>query len=574
MAYEELIWQIGGQQGEGIDSAGDLLASTFNRLGYYLYGYREFSSRIKGGHTHYRLRISHKPVGALSHNLHLLLALDEESLKADDQALAPDGIVLADLHLAQNTTTPLQHRVVPAPISALAQEQGNKMVRNVVALGMSLAMMGIDLVQGQEAVQKRFGQKNEQMLTMNLNALAAGYRWADENGFNRRFALSPANGKSRLFMIGNQAAALGALMAGCRFVAAYPITPASEVMEYLARHLPGLGGMVVQTEDEIAAITMALGAAYAGARTLTATSGPGLSLMTEAIGLSGMTETPVVIIDAQRAGPSTGMPTKHEQSDLLSAIFGTHGEIPKIVMTPCSVEQYFDQTVRAFNLAEYYQCPVIVLSDVALSLSKQTVEPFRAAQVQINRGSLAINRAVLDEHELYGRYTFTEDGISPRTFPGMPDGIHQVTGLEHDQAGLPTENPAIRTAMMDKRMGKLPSLLSDSSFYSGPPEPDYLLVGYGSSYGPVAEARSMLELDGLKVGHLQLKIVWPFPVAEIEPYLNRAQKIYVVENNSTGQLQSLIDMYSPYDRKLTPIRKYDGRPFIPLEIYQAAMEVL
>ncbi|WP_366924662.1 2-oxoacid:acceptor oxidoreductase subunit alpha [Metallumcola ferriviriculae] len=566
--YHELVWQIAGQQGEGIDSTGDVLASALNGQGYYLYGYREFSSRIKGGHTQYRLRISHNPVGAISHKLHILIALDQQSFTTREHALVPEGLLITDEDLdIGNTRT--RHNVVVAPLAKLAEEQGNRIVRNMVALGVSAAVMNMDPEVFSERLRDRFGKKGDAIVNLNIGAVKAGYHWAVDAGLSGRLPLKPGDGNSRLFMIGNHAAALGAVMGGCRFLAAYPITPATEIMEYLSRTLPDVGGVVVQTEDEIAAVTMAIGAAYAGARAITSTSGPGVSLMAEAIGLAGMTETPIVIVDAQRAGPSTGLPTKHEQSDLLSAILGTHGEIPKVVMTPNTVSECFYQTARAFNIAEKYQCPVIVLSDVALSLGKQTVEPFDVTKLKVFRGKLLDEpEETLEPGALFQRYAFTQSGLSPRTIPGTRDGIHKVTGLEHDETGMPTESPALRIAMMDKRLTKIPDMLPNSTHYQGPAQPDYLLVGYGSTFGAIDEARQMLEDEGFAVGHLQLKIVWPFPIAEMDFNMEGAKNIFIIENNATGQLQHLLNMFSPYDRKTMPIRKYDGRPFMPLEIYE------
>lgn len=566
-SYNELVWQISGQQGEGINAAGDILASVLNQTGYYLYGYREFASRIKGGHTHYRLRISKVSVGAISHKLHLLIAMDQKALDVQEHYLVPDSIVLADNNLnAENTK--MRHNVIKAPMTTLALEQGNKIVKNLVCLGMSIAIMDLQLPLFEENIYRRFQRKGPAAVETNLNALKAGHNWALENDLAGKLSLNEGDGKQRLFLLGNQAAAMGAIMAGCRFLPAYPITPATEIMEYMSKYLPELGGAVVQTEDEIAAITMAIGAGYAGARAMTATSGPGLSLMTEAIGLSGMTEVPVVVIDAQRGGPSTGLPTKHEQSDLLSAIFGTHGEIPKIVMTPTSVSYCFYQTIRAFNLAEKYQCPVIVLTDVALSLGKQSVDLFNLEDVKVERGKLLFDMGEYqDEGVLFQRYAFTPSGVSARSVPGTPEGVHQVTGLEHDETGLPSEDRALRTAMMDKRLSKIPDLLPGSTHYYGPANPDYLLIGYGSTYGPIAEACSMLTKDGVSVGHLQLLIVWPFPIAEMDLNMDSAKGIFIIENNATGQLLRLLNMFSPYDRKTKSIRKYNGRPFVPIEIY-------
>ncbi len=270
--------------------------------------------------------------------------------------------------------------------------------------------------------------------------------------------LEESDRKKRLYMIGNDAIALGAIAAGARLMAAYPITPSSEIMEYLIKSLPDFGGTVVQTEDEIAAISMVIGANFGGVRALTASAGPGLSLMTEAIGLSGMTETPAVIVDTQRGGPSTGLPTKQEQSDINAMIYGTHGEIPKIVIAPSTVEECFYDTIQAFNLADRYQCPVILLSDLALSLGKQTVEPLDYDRIQIDRGELVTDSEELKElenSELFKRYELTEEGISPRVLPGVKNGLHHVTGVEHDETGRPSELALNRKKMMEKRLRKL-----------------------------------------------------------------------------------------------------------------------
>ena len=278
--------------------------------------------------------------------------------------------------------------------------------------------------------------------------------------------LDKADGQKRLFMIGNDAIALGAIAGGCRFMAAYPITPASEIMEYLIKKLPALGGAVIQTEDEIAAATMAIGANYGGVRAITASAGPGLSLKMEAIGLSGMTETPLVIVDTQRGGPSTGLPTKQEQSDLMAMIYGTHGEIPKIVLAPSTVQEAFYDTAEAFNLAEEYQCPVIILSDLQLSLGKQTVEPLEFDKVEIRRGKLITEDLPEIENKGYfKRYEVTEDGVSPRVIPGVKNGIHHVTGVEHDETGKPSESAVNRNLQMDKRFRKVEKIKFDTPVY-------------------------------------------------------------------------------------------------------------
>ena len=378
-------------------------------------------------------------------------------------------------------------------------------------------------------------------------------------------------------MIGNDAIAMGALAGGARFMAAYPITPASEIMEYLIKHLPKFGGTVIQTEDEIAACTMAIGANYAGVRSLTASAGPGLSLMMEAIGLSGITETPLVIVDTQRGGPSTGMPTKQEQSDLMAMIYGTHGEIPKIVVAPSTVQEAFYDTVEAFNLAEEYQCPVIVLSDLQLSLGKQTVEPLDFSKVELRRGKLVQEELPdMTDKSYFKRYEVTDDGISPRVIPGMKNGIHHVTGVEHDETGKPSESAANRVAQMDKRMRKIESVNFKNPLYISAEheEPELLFVGFNSTRGVIEEVMNRLEAEGVKVNHVHVRLIHPFPSTEILPYIEKAKKVVVIENNATGQLANLMKMNVGHAQKITKILKYDGNPFLPNEVYTTCKELV
>ncbi len=387
--------------------------------------------------------------------------------------------------------------------------------------------------------------------------------------------LEKADGQKRLFMIGNDAIALGALAGGCRFMAAYPITPASEIMEYLIKQLPPLGGAVIQTEDEIAAVTMAIGANYGGVRAITASAGPGLSLKMEAIGLSGITETPLVIVDTQRGGPSTGLPTKQEQSDLMAMIYGTHGEIPKIVMAPSTVQEAFYDAAEAFNLAEEYQCPVILLTDLQLSLGKQTVDPLDYSKVEIRRGKL-LQGELPETTGYFKRYEVTEDGVSPRVIPGMKYGVHHVTGVEHDETGKPSEAAANRDAQMDKRFRKIENVKFNTPVYKNAPheEADLLIIGFNSTRGAIEEAVTRLEKDGLKVNHAHIRLIHPFPTDELLPLVNSAKKIAVVENNATGQLANIIKMNVGNIDKINKVLKYNGNPFLPHEVYTKCKELL
>jgi 2-oxoglutarate ferredoxin oxidoreductase subunit alpha len=322
---------------------------------------------------------------------------------------------------------------------------------------------------------------------------------------------------------------------------------------------------------------MAIGANYAGARTFTASAGPGLSLMMEAIGLSGITEQPLVIVDTQRGGPSTGLPTKQEQSDLMAMIYGTHGEIPKVVMAPSTVQEAFYDTIEAFNIAEEYQCPVILLTDLQLSLGKQTVEPLDYSNIEIRRGKLQTEELPEIENKGYfKRFEVTKDGVSPRVIPGMKNGIHHVTGVEHDETGKPSESAGNRIDQMDKRLRKLNSMQFKNPVHKNiqHENPDVLLVGFISTRGTIEEAIVRLEADGVKVNHAQIRLIHPFPTEEMLPLVEAAKKVIVVENNATGQLASLLKMNVGHANKISSLLKYDGNPFLPHEIHTRSKELI
>ncbi|MDQ1146667.1 2-oxoglutarate ferredoxin oxidoreductase subunit alpha [Bacillus sp. SORGH_AS 510] len=574
----QLSWKVGGQQGEGIESTGEIFAIALNRLGYYLYGYRHFSSRIKGGHTNNKIRVSTTEVRSISDDLDILVAFDQETIDVNYKELHSKGVILADSKFDPKKPEDTQASLYAVPFTEIATGLGTSLMKNMVAIGATSAVLDLEIQVFEEVVREIFGKKGDQVVSKNMDAIKAGYDYMKEKlGTGvQTMQLEKADGKKRMFMIGNDAIALGAIAGGCRFMAAYPITPASEIMEYLIKKLPALGGTVIQTEDEIAACTMAIGANYAGVRTITASAGPGLSLKMEAIGLSGITETPLVIVDTQRGGPSTGLPTKQEQSDLMAMIYGTHGEIPKIVMAPSTVQEAFYDTAEAFNLAEEYQCPVIVLSDLQLSLGKQTVEPLDFNKVEIRRGKLVSGDIPENENKGYfKRYEVTEDGVSPRVIPGMKNGIHHVTGVEHDETGKPSESAPNRIAQMDKRFRKIENIRFDTPVYKNAKheDADVLFVGFNSTRGVIEEAMTRLEKDGLKVNHAHVRLIYPFPTDEMLPLVRSAKKVVVVENNATGQLANIMKMNVGHAEKIVKHVKYDGNPFLPHEVYTKCKEL-
>nr|WP_309099411.1 2-oxoacid:acceptor oxidoreductase subunit alpha [Fredinandcohnia onubensis] len=574
----QLSWKVGGQQGEGIESTGEIFSIALNRLGYYLYGYRHFSSRIKGGHTNNKIRVSTTQVRAISDDLDILVAFDQETIDFNFHELRDGGVVLADAKFGPTIPENTNVHLYSVPFTEIATELGTSLMKNMVAIGATSSLLDLDLNVYLNVVDEIFGRKGQQVVEKNMEAIKAGAEFLNDLlSEDVIMKLEKADGKQRMFMIGNDAIALGALAGGARFMPAYPITPASEIMEYLISKLPEFGGTVIQTEDEIAACTMAIGSNYAGVRAFTASAGPGLSLMMESIGLSGITETPLVIIDTQRGGPSTGLPTKQEQSDLMAMIYGTHGEIPKIVMAPSTVQEAFYDIIEAFNLAEEYQCPVIFLTDLQLSLGKQTVEPLDYSKIEIRRGNLLLDDELpeLENKEYFKRYEVTESGISPRVVPGVKNGIHHVTGVEHNEQGKPSEAASNRKDQMEKRLKKTKNIRFNTPVHKNVKheEADLLVVGFNSTRGAIEEAMSRLENDGIKVNHAQVRLIHPFPTEEILPLIQSAKKVLVVENNATGQLANIMKMNVGHADKITNFLKYDGNPFLPHEVHTKCKEL-
>ncbi|ORI05075.1 2-oxoglutarate ferredoxin oxidoreductase subunit alpha [Mammaliicoccus sciuri] len=575
----QISWKVGGQQGEGIESTGEIFATAMNRQGYYLYGYRHFSSRIKGGHTNNKIRVSSKPVRAISDDLDILIAFDQETIEVNYHEMLEGSIIIADEKAKPQNPEDSKAQLVSLPFTGVAKELGTALMKNMVAVGATCAVMDLDTKVFESLIKDLFGKKGESVVDLNIQALNEGYRLMSEqmDDLQSEHTIEPTDSEGHLFMIGNDAIGLGAVAAGVRFMAAYPITPASEIMEYMIDRLPALGGTVIQTEDEIAACTMAIGSNYAGVRSFTSSAGPGLSLMMESIGLSGMTETPLVIVNTQRGGPSTGLPTKQEQSDLMQMIYGTHGDIPKIVLAPTSASDAFYLTVEAFNLAEEYQCPVILLSDLQLSLGKQTVESLDYNKVEIRRGALVEGDLEKQEDKAYfKRYALTDSGVSPRILPGTIGGIHHVTGVEHDEEGKPSESAENRQKQMDKRMRKTAQLLINDPVESNEKyeEADILYVGFISTAGAIEEAISRLDQQNVKVNHIQIRQLHPFPSDVVQEAFNKAKKVVVAEHNYQGQLSNIIKMNINHQNKIINQTKYDSTPFLPHEIEDKALEIV
>jgi len=569
----QFTWKVGGAQGEGIDSTGEILSTVLTRMGYYIFAYRHFMSLVKGGHTNYKIRATTTgPVYYHGDTLEMLLAFDQMSIDENEDELIDGAVIIHDAKF-EGKTKRQGVKLCPVPMSQMAKDLGNVIIKNMVAAGASSYMLGIDPSHFYEVIEAQFGKKGEELINLNKTAFDNGYNYCKEHYSDlvRQVPAATKPDKPNLLMSGNEAVGVGATLAGCRILAAYPITPATEILYWVLANLPKFGGKVLQAEDEIAACIMAIGANYAGVRSMTSTSGPGLSLMMEALGMAGISETPLVIVDVQRGGPSTGLPTKTEQSDVNEALYGSHGEIPRIVITPTSIEDCFYQMINAFNLAEFYQCPVIVLTDLVIGMNKMTFPDLDLSQVTINRGKM-VSQAELDAMEkgAYKRFLLdVEDGISPRSIPGMKNGRFCALTNEHEETGLEIEDVPMREKQMNKRFKKLETLERDVNNwgydYQGPEAPELLIIGMGRTGAQIAEA--LIEMDDPSVGHLQLRCLMPFP-KDIERFMQGAKRVVVVEENYTGQLTGLIKRELGYHDKIKSLLKYNGNPFLVREIVE------
>lgn len=573
MIVNNIEIMFGGQAGDGSLTTGDLIAGVFKRMGLEVYTYKDFPSRIRGGHTNYVIRALEQPNYGMADFVDCLIAFDLEAVEVHIDEMRPGGFVIFD-----NTSEQIPEQLrrddvtwYEVPLGKMAKDELKaEIVRNTISLGVLGKLIGMDSGIMKADVAALWKRKGEKVVEMNLGAIEAGERYVAEHFADRPsgYGLRSSKDHDRLLMMGNDAIAFGALVAGCRFMAGYPITPATDVLEWMAKYLPKYGGVAVQAEDELSAINMTIGAAFTGARAMTATSGPGQALMTEAIGLAGVLEIPIVVVECARAGPSTGMPTKTEQSNLNHLIFSGHGEIPKIVLAPGTVEESFYLTVTAFNLAEKYQLPVFILSEQALCQSKATLPSLEWGALKVDRGKLERNgKLVFGE---YKRFEFTADHVSPRAIPGTEGGMHLAAGSEHNEAGVITENYKNRARMMEKRMGKLVSMQPDlpKANVLGDPSAEIAIIGYGSNRGPIAEAQDRLAAAGVPTRFLQMRTLWPFPEDEVRDFIAGARHVFVVENNFTGQLERLIRYVVGPLEHMHGVRKYNGKAFLPIEIIE------
>jgi 2-oxoglutarate ferredoxin oxidoreductase subunit alpha len=576
---ESVIVGMAGMAGDGLDKTGDTLARTASRLGLHVYAYNSYQSLIRGGHTWLRIRLSEEKPTSHGDDLHALIALNQDSIERHAPEVRPGGAIFFNQAKLRCDTELLQDgvRCFGLPVPALIKPFGriNPVMQNSVLLGALLHWLGLDFRVTEEVFADTFAHKGAEVIQQNTAIARAGYQYAQEQGWPTAGLAWHFSRIRRPFITGNEALALGAVAGGLKFYAAYPMTPASSILHWLMAHGERVGVMVKQVEDELAAINMAIGAGLAGARAMVGTSGGGFALMTEAIGMAGMLEVPVVIVNAQRGGPSTGLPTKTEQGDLNQVLGASQGDYPRVIIAPTSVTDAFYTAAEALNLAEQFQCPVILLSDLLLSEHPETVDPGALKpEIPIERGKL-----LAEAPEGYKRYAMTEDGISPRVLPGTPGATFVAPSDDHDEEGNVISdvytNPAVRRKMHEKRMRKMESLLPilPPPSLEGPAEAEVTLVGWGSTWGVIHEAVERLAERGITANHLQIKHIVPFHRDVVGELLAKARRVVVVENNISGQ-------FAHYLRAETGVRaealvlKYDGEPFTPDYIAQHVGDIL
>lgn len=562
--------KIGGQAGQGIKTSGLYFSKIASRSGYSIYNYVEYPSLIKGGHNVIQTTFSESEVFSQIRDVNFLIALDQNTINIHKDELLPGaGILFEDEGKIDASSLKDKCKLFPIPLHKIAAESGGQdIVANIVALGATTYLLGGNIQHLLDLINEDFSESHPDLVTINQSAAKAGYDYA-KNNFSDGFSpiLIPLiNTTPKILLNGNESVGLGAIAAGMQFYSVYPMSPVSNLLHFLADKQKEFGYILKQVEDEISAVNMAIGASFGGARSMTSTSGGGFCLMTEGIGLAGMTELPLVVIEGMRSGPSTGLPTWSEQGDLQFVLHASHGEFPRIVLAAGDPKEAFYLTMIAFNLAEKYQTPVVLLVDKNICDHEQNFPAFEYSSYKVNRGSL-----VMEQTPDYKRYLLTPDGISPRAIPGT--GNYFVTNSdEHDEEGFDTEEIVHRNEQMHKRLSKLDTcakLDMPKPVLFGPENADITLVSWGSTKGPILESLKNFN----NVNYLHINWISPFPADQIKEILSKAKYLVDVECNSTAQMAHLIKEETGVDI-LDRLLKNDGRPFYPEEISQKINSIL
>lgn len=570
-----------GEAGSGVMTVGAIMTKAMRHAGLHVFYTNDFPSLIKGGHNTCYVRADDEELFSMTEPLDVVVAFNKNAVIYHLNEIKQNGAIIYDadrIKLAPGEVTRTDVKLLHVPMNSMALKAGGALYANMVPIGAVTALIGLDFAFVEQTIQKNFGKKGkgEEIAAKNIQVAKEGYDYVKNNykeEFRCKIENRPVKGKT-VVVTGNEAACIGAIKAGAKFVAEYPMSPSSGILHFMAAHERTYNIVVKHTEDEIAAANMIIGAAFTGVRAMTGTSGGGFALMVEALGMSGLNETPIVIFESQRVGPSTGMPTYSEQADLLFAVHASQGEFPRIIVAPGDVNETFFESFNAFNLADQYQVPVIVLLDKFLSDTAVALPPFDTSGLKINRGKL-MSDDFMNTASNFKRHELTSDGISPRCVPGQKNGIHVCSSYEHDEYGWTIEDAHMRKAQVDKRARKMNALSEDVTKprVYGNQDADVSIICWGSTKMSALEALKELKKEGIKANVLHFVYLEPFPTKSTEKFLKKCKNPVIVEMNSQGQLHQLI-------RKNCCIRiknellKYDGRPFFPLEIINKVKEVL
>ncbi len=587
---------IGGKAGEGIEVPGNMFAQICMHAGLFLHVTQEFYSVIKGYNNINQIRASANPVKSHTNHYDLVLGIDDETVpryykdvvpgggiiydpslvhpEAKQSPIYPGGGLRYDAKIMKEALSRKDINYFPIPLSDIAKEKvGLKLAKNIVGIGATIALIDYELQPLNDLIIKTFSRKGDEVVNKNIEAAKAGYDYVKQN-FNREFNYHIREVKDapkKFFVNGNQAIVFGAIKAGLKFVSEYPMTPSSSVLTCAAKHAQQYDISVNHVEDELAAINMAVGAGYAGVRSLAGTSGGGFALMSEAIGMAGMIEAPVVIVECQRPGPSTGLPTRSGQGDLRTAMHASQGEFPRIVMSPGDHEEAFYMAHEAFNLAERYQCPVIILSEKYLAEGHATLPFLKTDHLKVDRGKLMKDVEITED---FKRYKVTEDGVPPRSIPGQKGGAHTATTYEHLESGYATEEVEPVNQMFERRMKKMETIEKNLPpvEIEGDPAAEFTIVCWGATYMPATEAIDMLAADGIKANLMHIKYMLPLQPG-VRETLENAKHPVLVEGNYLGQLGGVIAEKAGVDIQ-DKILDYSGRPFTPDQIYQGIKDLI
>ena len=569
---------IGGAAGQGVATPGDIFAKIFSRRGLHLNAYNAYQSIIRGGHTFLTIRTGPEKIPTTDSKLDLLIPLNLDTMERHMRLLVAGGACLYNADLIKPVDAADGVQLCPLPVSKLADISKNKVAQNTLAIGAGLSMMGIGFSALEAMLEEQFRKKDRAVIDENVSLARTGYDYAAQNFTPFAWPI-PMTDARYAVLSGNAAMAMGGAAAGVKFYCAYPMSPSTGVLHWMAEHARKANIMVRQVEDEIGVINMAIGAAHAGVRSMCATSGGGFALMSEGLGLSAQAEIPVVVIDCQRAGPSTGVPTKTEQGDLWQMLGAAFGDYPKVIAAPLDIADCFTLIPEIFNVVDKFQCPGIVLCDLLLAEGRLSVDPKELNfNPPVDRGELITSNGDGD-HEAYKRYKITDSGVSPRAIPGIPGYTHTVSSDEHDEDGVLISdeytNNIKRRAMMEKRMRKEHGIAAavPPPKLLGPANAEVTLIGWGSTYGVLDEACELLRDAGISVNHLPIRWLVPLHGDAIMDILRGAKRTIIVENNYSGQFAR----YLRSETSFVPdgnIRKYDGEPFLPHHILEAVKEQL